>query len=474
MSVKTWAEQIADLEATKKSLTETMQTVAKAASEEGRTMNTAEASQFDDAEAQIKQIDADLARVKRLAELDKASAAPVENKHVDEASRALNPAQLKTEKKLDAGVEFTRYAMCQIKSKGNPETAFRLAQRHFADSPRVVETLKAQAEGADLGQIMKAAVAAGSTTNATWAKPLVDYQTFAGDFIEFQRAGSIIGKFGTDGIPALNRIPFNVTIKGQTTGGSANWVGEGKGKPLTKSDYNAVNLGWAKVAAISVLSNELIRFSDPSAELLVRNMLRDAVNERLDIDFINPAKAAVTIVSPASITNGATSIPSSGVDAESIRADLRALWTPFIAARNAPRTAVYIMDSITALTLSQMQNPLGQSEFPGLTMNGGMLLGVPVIVSDYLPRDSGGGIVVLVNANDVYLADDGQVTLDASQEASLEMVDNPTQDSLTGAGAELVSMFQTNSTAFRAERYINWARRRNSGVAYLTGVNWGA
>ena len=70
MSVKTWAEQIADLEATKKSLTETMQTVAKAASEEGRTMNTAEASQFDDAEAQIKQIDADLARVKKLAELE--------------------------------------------------------------------------------------------------------------------------------------------------------------------------------------------------------------------------------------------------------------------------------------------------------------------------------------------------------------------------------------------------------------------
>jgi hypothetical protein len=35
-------------------------------------------------------------------------------------------------------------------------------------------------------------------------------------------------------------------------------------------------------------------------------------------------------------------------------------------------------------------------------------------------------------------------------------------------------MFQTNSVAFRAERTVNWARRRPSAVAVLTGVNWGA
>jgi hypothetical protein len=34
-------------------------------------------------------------------------------------------------------------------------------------------------------------------------------------------------------------------------------------------------------------------------------------------------------------------------------------------------------------------------------------------------------------------------------------------------------MFQTNSVAIRAERTINWMRRRDSAVAYLTGVSWG-
>ncbi len=62
-----------------------------------------------------------------------------------------------------------------------------------------------------------------------------------------------------------------------------------------------------------------------------------------------------------------------------------------------------------------------------------------------------------------------------SREASLEMADNPAHNSDTPTGAtSLVSMFQTNSVAFRVERFINWARRRASAVAILTGATWGA
>jgi hypothetical protein len=55
----------------------------------------------------------------------------------------------------------------------------------------------------------------------------------------------------------------------------------------------------------------------------------------------------------------------------------------------------------------------------------------------------------------------------------LQMLDNPTNNSATGTPTTMVSMFQTNSTAFLAERFINWARRRTSAVAYLDNVNWG-
>jgi hypothetical protein len=129
------------------------------------------------------------------------------------------------------------------------------------------------------------------------------------------------------------------------------------------------------------------------------------------------------------------------------------------------------MTATMALSLSLMQNALGQSEFPGMTMNGGILFGLPVIVSEYVPTATAGSIVALVNASDIYLGDEGGIDLSMSTEASLQMDSdpaNPTIDSTV-----LVSLWQRNLVGFRAERTMSWARRRTSAVAYLTGVNWG-
>jgi HK97 family phage major capsid protein len=479
MSTKTIGEQIADLEATRASKATEMETVVQKSVDEGRSMATDEAEQFDTLEGEVKSLEADLDRLRKLEAIQAKSAKPANVIAKENGSQKMEPdttkigVTVKNTQKLEPGIEFARYAMCKLAAgKNNPQMAVHLAKTHYPDNERIVKALEFQAAGRSLQGVMKAAVEAGTTLDPTWAAPLVDYQNFAGDFVEFLRPQTIIGQFGAGNVPGLNLIPFNVRIAGQTSGGSAYWVGEGAPKPLTRADFTATELRWAKVAAISVLTNELIRFSSPSAERLVRDTLAAAVIERIDQDFIDPAKALVPNVSPASITNGAVAIPATGTDADGIRCDLQALWAPFIAARNPPRTAVYIMDSTTALALSLMRNPIGQAEFPGLGMNGGLLNGVPVIVSDYVPSDSGGSTVVLVNARDVWLADDGQVTIDASGEASLQMDDEPTNDSSVPTATTLVSMFQTDSTAFRAERFINWARRRDSGVAYLTGVNW--
>lgn len=438
---------------------------------EGRTLDAAESEEFDTITDELSAAEV---HVKRLEVMEKSNiekASPVQD---ITKSRDRAPLVAKNTEKLEPGILFARYAMCKMASQNNPQMAVEIAKARYPQHEGMVKTLDLEARGQKMNGLMKAVVEAGTTLDPTWAAPLVDYQNFAGDFVEYLRPRTILGQFGTNGIPSLNRIPFNVRIAGQTTGGNAYWVGEGAPKPLTQFDFNATELRWNKIATIAVLTNELIRFSDPSAERLVRDGLAAAVIERADIDFIDPDKAAVANVSPASITNGIAPIPSSGNTADDIRADIQALWAPFIAARNAPRNAVYLMDSSTALALSMMLNPLGQAEFPGLTMNGGTFMGVPVIVSDYLIVDSSGGMVVLLNASDIWLADDGQVTIDSSREASLQMLNDPTNNSATGTPTTMVSMFQTNSTAFLAERYLNFARRRASAVAWLSGVNWGA
>jgi hypothetical protein len=85
-------------------------------------------------------------------------------------------------------------------------------------------------------------------------------------------------------------------------------VGEGKSKPLTKFDFNRSTLEPLKVANIAVATEETLRDSSPAADSIIRDSLAEALRERMDVSFIDPDVAAVAGVSPAAITNGATSI----------------------------------------------------------------------------------------------------------------------------------------------------------------------
>ena len=157
-----------------------------------------------------------------------------------------------------------------------------------------------------------------------------------------------------------------------------------------------------------------------------------------------------------------------------MRADLAVLMKTFIDANLSLMNGVFVMTAARAMRLSLMRNALGQKEFPDITMLGGRLEGLPVITSQYLPNSvSGGDIVVLMDADEVYLADDGQVTIDSSDQVSLEMSDAPAQNGVTGSGASMVSTWQSGLIALKAERYINWKKRRSAAVAYVDAVHWG-
>lgn len=452
----------------------TMDALVNKSVEEGRTFDEAEGEEFATLQAETEALEKHINLMKSTVERAKATATPVTGDTEAKALQARSPAiAVKAKQKSEPGIEFARFGMCLVAAKNNVSVARNIAKANYGEDAFATRVLSAQADyGLDFS---KAAVPAGTTTDATWAAPLIDeYRLFAQDFIDYLRPRTIIGQFGVDGRPSLYRVPFNIRIPAQTSGATANWSGEGAAKPVTKMDFADVELRWAKIAAISVITDELVRFSDPSAERLVRDELAKAVIERMDIDFVNPAKAAVTNVSPASITNGVTPIPATGTGtAEDIRCDVTNLFAGFDAANNPANEATFIMSTTTARALSMLQNPLGQSEYPGLTARGGTFLGYPVIVSNYVPADSTGQTVILVNASDIMIADDGVVTLDASREASIQMDDAPSHNSGTPAPAQVVSMFQTNSVALRAERYVNWGKRRASAVQVLSGVNWG-
>ncbi len=449
-AMKTIAEQIASFEATRVAKSARMEELMNAAAQEGVTLDAEQTEEYDGLEAEVKSIDAHLVRLAALEKANAAKARPVDGVKDQQSGSDVRgggavPAVAKTV--LPKGTAFTRYAIALARGKGNLMQAAEVAKA-WGDTPEV-ET------------ILKAAVAAGTTTDADWAKPLVEYQNMASEFVDLLRPQTIIGR-----IPGLRRVPFNIKIPRQTAGAAAQWVGEGKPKPVSELAFDQITLGFAKLAGIVVLTDELVRFSNPSAEALVRQDLINTIVQTMDKDFVDPAKAVSEGVSPASITNGVTPVVASGTDADAVRADVKKLFAKFLAANMSLAGAVFIMTETQALGLALMLNPLGQPEFPGLAVNGtsgGTFFGLPVVLSENVPANPGSGSplvgagsrIILAKAPEILLADDGQVMLDVSREASLEMDSAPTSPVV--AATVMVSLWQHNMVGIRAERFINWA-----------------
>jgi hypothetical protein len=180
---------------------------------------------------------------------------------------------------------------------------------------------------------------------------------------------------------------------------------------------------------------------------------------------------------PAGLLNGVTGTASAGTDHDAVKEDIKTLWSGGITAKLPLAGAVYITTPSIALALSLMHGEVRRAAVPEHQPPRRDAAGR----SGHRERLRAGGNILLVFAPEIYLSDDGTVTVDASREASIQMLDNPTNassdlddDYPAPVATTMVSMFQTNNVALRAERYINWSKRRAAAVARITGVDWGA
>lgn len=459
-SKKTIAEQISAFEATLAAKSARMDEIMDAAAEKGETLDDAAKEEYDGLALDVKEINEHISRLKVRQESNVAKAAPVEAKTAEEASQSRAGVQRVQvlPKKLPEGIGFTRYVKSLVLARGNIMQAHEIAKSN--------EQWKA--ETPDVETVLKAAVAAGNTTDTTWAAPLVQYQNLTREFIEYLWPMTIMGR-----IPGLRRVPFKVKIPRQTGTATVNWVGEAKVKPLSALAFDSVTLDHHKIAGIVVLTDELVRLSDPSAELIVRDNLTKSIVKFMDLEFIDPTNAS-TDVSPASITYGISALAPSGTTAAALRNDIKRLMATFLDSNLNPADCVWITTQQTALSISLMTNDLGQPEFPGITMMGGTLQGLPVIASENVPAAGGsptdGYPLILAKASDILVADEGGVMIDASREAALQMDDSP--DSPATASTTLVSLWQHNLTAIKAERMVTWKLARADAVGLIQGCNY--
>lgn len=475
------------LEALREQKQARMDEINKLAETEGRTKSDTERAEFRTLGDDIKAVNEEIADLD-LADTLAKRATPVDGSGTKPAagSRSTTVTVTDRAKKYEPGIRFAQLAMCLAKAKGNPGVAHTLLQLHYPEHPAAAGLKMAHERGEEYGSLIgkmaemrtKAAIDGGTSATGSWTAALLAHNDFSGDFIEYLRARTIIGQMGQGMVPGFRRIPFNVTLKGQSQGSTGGWTGQGQPKPVTKGLYYDAYHGFKKATAISVLSDEIIRFSDPAAEALVRDDLAEAVIAVLDGSLVDTT--AVSANRPAGLLNGVSGTASAGADHASIMEDLKALWAPAVTANQPTGSAVYLTTPAIAQSLSLMNGELSDNPlFPDIGLGGGKIRGVPTVVSNYVPS----GNFILVFAQEVYFSDDGTVTVDASREATIEMESAPEASisDLAGSpvpvdaktGSALVSMFQTNSVALRAERYVNWSKRRATAVNRITSVEWG-
>ncbi|MDC5072918.1 phage major capsid protein [Acinetobacter baumannii] len=419
-----------------------MEALMNAAHEKKQTLNDEQNTQYSALEKDVERLEIEEKRLEKLiqaAEKAATTATPIAGGNPVEAAKSAGGDPEPTGKiiiksNLPKGIGFAQYAQAKIVSQLN-------AKEGRFESP--LEVAKRMGFGDEVQDLITKATL-GTTTDAGFAATLVHENQLVGEFVELLRQATVFDK-----LQGFRAVPFRSKIPSQVTGGTASWVGEGAPKPLTNPTFGEVEIGEHKLAAITVYTQELMRRSDPSVSVLVRDDLIAASAALVDATFLD--SVAASAVRPAGVLNGVTVTPNTGETAAAYEKDLLALINTFVTNNLSLDGAYFLMSETRAAQIALLRDALGNSYFNGMALRGSRtLLGIPVITSQSL-----GNKIILVKTSEILLAQDGGVDVSYSDQATL--VDGSTTHHL----------WQENKFAVRVEKFITWAKRRPVAAAFL-------
>lgn len=449
----TLQEQITQWDAKLVSTREQASLIMDKAATESRVLTQEEQEQYDGLETEIKDITGHMARLRKHEQYVVSKATPVTQENNNNAQNSAATRQgrdpITVRSMAPKGIGVARMAMAIVQGKLTQTSPMEIAKRRWPDNPEVE-------------MLTRSVVEAGDTTTSGWASQLVPAaQQMSGEFLDMLRAKIVMGR-----IPGLRDVPFNVSVPLQSGGGTYGYVGEGAPKPVTKPTYGSATLRFEKAAGIIVITEELARFSQPSAETLVRDELLKGLTAFFDGVFVG-ADAAVSNVSPAGIRNGISATAATGTTANYFRSNMNTIIQNMITNNYNPSELAIIMSSGMAMSLASMINSLGQSEFPTINATGGNYLGIPIIDSQ-----AAGTNIILLHPDSILLAEDPAIRIDVSREASVEMDTAPAggETSPITTISTLKSFWQNNLVGLRVEQFRTWKVARATAVEYISGA----
>jgi len=284
-------------------------------------------------------------------------------------------------------------------------------------------------------------------TPGAWAGNLVDYRSVQAGFIESLRSLSVFDRLLGDN--ALRRVPLKTRITSVSSAVTGAHYGEQQLYRIGRMSLDGEQIEPVKTTAVIVLTDEVFRSTGTAGQTFLSAELRGAVSAATDLTFLN------------GIMLGAASSVSAGTTAANVYADISTLLDT-VAAKGVAKLYL-VMGPANARRLAVKLSTSGVQAFPNMTPSGGEIGGIPVLVTDQLPANT----LLLIDASAI-AGDSDIVTLDASEHADIQMSDTPTTDGTT----PVVSLWQSNQRAIRAERWFGFQLIRAAGVATITAATY--
>ena len=329
--------------------------------------------------------------------------------------------------------------------RGDVDRAKAWVGKHWGDTPVAKEVTKALAAGDN---------AAGGFIVPT---PLSQ------DIIELLRPMAVVRRLG----PVIVPMPSGtIRIPKLTAGSAATYIGENTNISKTQPTFGQIALTYKKLAATVPVSNDLLRYSSPGADTIVRNDLVRAMAQREDQAFIRDDGTSATPKGIRYWCPAANQLSMTGTDTlADITTDLGRMVQALKDA-NVPMTRPgWMFSPRTERRLLTIQNTNGFYVYRPEMMSG-KLWNYPFAVTTQIPSNLGVGAneseVYLVDFDDMAIGEAQNLIIDASTEAAYD--DNGT----------LRSAFSLDQTVVRAISEHDFAARRDVAIVVLTNATWGA
>lgn len=354
---------------------------------------------------------------------------------------------------------FALYAGQAPAAQEKVEKGVTLARivRAFASAKGDVSKAQSYAEANGFGPDVVKALATQPNSAGGYIVP-PQYST---DLIDLLYNRVAIRKMGASSIPMPNG---NISIPKLAAGVGASYIGENAGTDAQQPAFGVISLNWKKLAAVVAISNDLIRYSSPKADEVVKNDLTNAFAQAEDLAFLRGAGAGNA---PKGLHNWITQTDNAasadGSDLTLVIADLFK-GPQALEEANIPFTKPgWIIAPRTKFFLMSVRDSVGNFYFLD-EMKRGTLLGFPFVSTNQV--ETGGTpnfyqSIYFGDFNDAIIGESTDLMLDVSQEASYL------------SGGNLVSAFAYDQTVIRGIARHDFCVRRTESFFRLDQVQWG-